>query len=235
MQPTETIIFDCDGVLIDSEMLVCTLVSEELTRLGYPISPRQVVERYAGRPEREILAHIAADWGQPVPKSYREAMSARIHAAFTSELQAIPGVAATLARLRLPVCIASSSGPQKLKLGLSFVGLYTYFALEPEEPGSPDPGPKANIVSAAYVAHGKPAPDVFVYAAGLMRTPVNRCLVVEDSLAGVRAAVTAGMRVFGFTGGSHCPPGHAERLREAGAEHVLAAMEELAQALPQAF
>jgi HAD superfamily hydrolase (TIGR01509 family) len=221
MSDIDLIIFDCDGVLIDSEMLVCTLVSEELTRLGYPITPEQVVERYAGRPEREILALIAADWGQPVPPAYKEATTRRIREAFTSELQAIPEVAATLARISIPICVASSSGPEKLKLGLSFVSLYDYFA--------------PNVVSAAYVAHGKPSPDVFIYAAGTMHTPVNRCLVIEDSLPGVRAAVAAGMRVFGFTGGSHCPPGHAARLLESGAERVLEAMGELEQALPSAF
>lgn len=226
MADTPLIIFDCDGVLLDSELLVCSMVSEELTSLGYAITPAQVVERFAGRPEPEILALIAEDWGRPVPGAYRQAMTRRIEHAFTSELKAIPGVAATLARIRIPICVASSSAPAKLKLGLSFVSLYEYFA--------PDPG-APNIVSAAYVAHGKPSPDVFVYAAGSMRTPVHCCLVLEDSLPGVRAARAAGMRVFGFTGGSHCPPDHAERLLEAGAERVLAAIEELEEALPDAF
>jgi len=226
MAGIDLIIFDCDGVLIDSEWMVCTMVSEELTGLGYPMTPEQVVQRFAGRPEPEILAEIAADWGRPVPPAYREAMTRRIHDAFTSELAAIPGVAATLARIVIPFCVASSSGPEKLKMGLSFVGLYDYFAPDPTAP---------NVVSAAYVAHGKPAPDVFLYAAGTMRTPVHGCLVIEDSLPGVRAACSAGMRVFGFTGGSHCQPGHAERLLAAGAERVLAHMSQLEDALPEAF
>jgi HAD superfamily hydrolase (TIGR01509 family) len=221
MAVVELLIFDCDGVLIDSEMLVCSLVSEELTRLGYPITAEQVVERYAGRPEREILADIAERWGQPVPAAYRENVSARIHRAFTTELQAIPGVAAVLADVRMPVCVASSSAPAKLKLGLEFVGLYARFA--------------PHVVSASYVAHGKPAPDVFIYAAGRMQTAVAQCLVIEDSVPGVCAARAAGMRVFGFTGGSHCLPGHAERLLAAGAERVLAAMGELRAAIPEAF
>ncbi len=223
---TDLIIFDCDGVLIDSEWMVCTMVSEELTRLGYPMTPTEVVERFAGRPEPEILAEIAAHWGRPVPPAYREAMTRRIHHAFTSELEAIPGVAATLAKIRIPFCVASSSGPAKLKMGLSFVGLYEYFAPDPSQP---------NVVSAAYVAQGKPSPDVFIYAAGAMRTPVDRCLVIEDSLPGVRAARAAGMRVFGFTGGSHCRAGHGERLMAAGAELVLASMAALEQAAPEVF
>jgi HAD superfamily hydrolase (TIGR01509 family) len=221
----DLIIFDCDGVLIDSEILVCSMVSEELTRVGYAITPEQVVERFAGRPEPEILADIAEHWGQAVPGSYREAMTRRIHEAFTTELEAIPGVAATLGRIRVPMCVASSSAPAKLKMGLSFVSLYDYFV----------PAGVANVVSATYVAQGKPAPDVFIYAAGWMRTPVERCLVIEDSLPGVRAARAAGMRVFGFTGGSHCSPGHGERLLEAGAERVLGGMEELEGAVPEAF
>lgn len=221
MEEVQLIVFDCDGVLIDSEILVCTLVSEELTRLGYPITPQEVVRQYAGRPEREILADIAERWGRPVPPAYKEAMTRRIHHAYTTELQAIPGVRETLGQITLPICVASSTAPPKLKLGLNFVGLYDFFA--------------PNVVSASYVAHGKPAADVFVYAAGWMRTPVHHCLVIEDSLPGVRAAVAAGMRVFGFTGGSHCTPQHGPALLAAGAERVFGNMSELSQALPEAF
>ncbi len=215
------LIFDCDGVLVDSEMLVCTAVSEELTRLGYPIAPLDVVRRFAGRPEREIMAEVQRDWGQPVPAAYFAAMKQRVHHAFTSELRAIAGAAEVLAELRLPKIVASSSAPAKLEQGLRFVGLFDFFA--------------PNIVSATQVAAGKPSPDVFVFAAGWMRTPVQQCLVVEDSEPGVRAARAAGMRVFGFTGGSHCAPGHAERLLAAGAERVLTHMRELLGAVPSAF
>ena len=215
------LIFDCDGVLVDSEILVCTAVSEELTRLGYPITPHEVVRRFAGRPEREILAEVREDWGQPVPPAYFAAMKQRVDAAFSSELQAMDGVADILARLRLPKCVASSSAMAKLEQGLRFVGLYNHFA--------------PHIVSAQLVARGKPSPDVFIFAAGVMRTAVQSCLVIEDSEPGVRAACAAGMRAFGFTGGSHCGPGHAERLQEAGAERVLAHMRELPAAVPTAF
>src|SRR5207245_2657401 len=92
-----------------------------------------------------------------------------------------------------------------------------------------------NVISASVVARGKPEPDVFVYAAGWMRRPVSECLVVEDSLAGVKAARRAGMRVLGFTGGRHCPPGHGERLLKAGAEAIVAHMSELRRMLPGAF
>ncbi len=215
------LIFDCDGVLVDSEIIVCTAVSEELTRLGYPITPDEVVRRFAGRPEREILAEVQQDWGQPVPSAYFSAMKERVNLAFSSELQAIAGVAEMLAQIHLPKIVASSSAPGKLEQGLRYVGLFDYFA--------------PHIVSAQLVAHGKPSPDVFIFAAGWMRTPVQQCLVIEDSEPGVRAARAAGMRVFGFTGGSHCVPGHGDRLLAAGAERVLSHMRELPEAVPSAF
>ncbi len=217
----ELLIFDCDGVLVDSEVLVCAAVSEELTRLGYPITPADVVRRFAGRPERDILAEVAGDWGRPVPPAYYAAMKTRVNYAFENDLRAVAGTHEVLAALRLPRVVASSSAPAKLEQGLRFVGLHHYFA--------PD------ILSVHRVAHGKPAPDVFIYAAGWMHTPVAACLVLEDSEPGVRAARAAGMRVWGFTGGSHCTPDHGERLMAAGAERVLAHMRELPAALPSAF
>ena len=215
------LIFDCDGVLVDSEIIVCTAMSEELTRLGYPLTPEDVVRRFSGRPEREILQDIALDWGRPVPERYYSAMKERVGRAFASELQAIAGAVETIERMRLPRVVASSSAPHKLEQGLRFVGLYPLFA--------------PNIISVHSVAAGKPSPDVFVFAAGWMRTPVHGCLVIEDSEHGVRAARAAGMRAFGFTGGSHCIPGHAERLLHAGAERVLTHMRELPDAVPSAF
>ena len=217
----DLLIFDCDGVLVDSEFLVCTAVSEELTRLGYAITPEDVVSRFAGRPEREILAEVAEDWGRPVPADYYSAMKHRVDHAFRNELQAVDGALAVLSAVRMRKCVASSSAPAKLAQGLRHTGLYDYFA--------PD------ILSVHSVAHGKPAPDVFIFAAGWMHTPVQRCLVIEDSVPGARAALAAGMRVFGFVGGSHCAPEHGERLLAAGVERVLRHMEELPEALPEAF
>ncbi len=215
------LIFDCDGVLVDSEILVCTAMSEELTRLGYPITPENVVRRFAGRPEREIMREVADDWGRPVPPAYFAAMKERVSRAFESELQAIAGAAEVIGRMHLPRVVASSSAPHKLEQGLRFVGLYPLFA--------------PHIISAHSVAAGKPSPDVFIFAAGWMRTSVHDCLVIEDSEPGVRAACAAGMRVFGFTGGSHCVPGHGERLLQAGAQRVLTHMRELPEAVPSAF
>jgi HAD superfamily hydrolase (TIGR01509 family) len=213
MHDVKLLIFDCDGVLIDSEIVVCRLVSAAFTRMGHALSLEDVIRRFAGRPEREMIAELERDWGRPVPSEYFDQMKASVAAAYATELRAVNGVADVLARIKLPVCVASSSEPHKLRLGLESVGLYERFA--------------PNLVSASYVARGKPAPDVFLYAAGWMRTPVPDCLVIEDSTAGVRAARSAGLRVFGFTGASHCAPGHGDRLREAGAERILSDLGEL--------
>ena len=218
---TGLIIFDCDGVLIDSEIVVCRLVSEEFTRLGHPIPVDEVIRRFAGRPEPEMIAEIEREWGRPVPPEYFEGMKAKVADAYRTELRPVPGVAEALARLRVPFCVASSSAPGKLRLGLETAGLLGAFA--------------GNLVSATYVSRGKPAPDVFLYAAGWMRTPIADCLVVEDSIPGVTAARAAGLRVVGFAGGSHCPGGHADRLIEAGAERVLGRFDELESILPGAF
>lgn len=215
------IIFDCDGVLIDSEILVCRLTSEELTRLGYPISVGDVIARFAGRAEASMMAEIERDWGQPIPPEYFAQIRARIAQSYTTELEAIPEVRETLERIRCKVCVASSSYTEKLQLGLRSTGLLDRFG--------------GNVVSASSVANGKPAPDVFVYAAGWMRTPVANCLIVEDSIPGVRAARAAGMRVLGFVGGRHCGPDHAARLREAGAEDVIEQMSHLEAHVPDAF
>ena len=216
-----TLIFDCDGVLIDSEIVVCRLVSEELTSLGYPVTVTEVISRYAGRPEPAMIADIEQDWGRSVPAEYFPRIKSRVAEAYASELRPVAGIAETLARIRAPVCVASSSAPQKLRLGLEATRLHSWFG--------------ENIVSASYVAQGKPAPDVFIYAAGWMRTQIEHCVVIEDSIPGVEAARKAGIRTFGFVGGSHCPPEHEERLLAAGAELVLRNISDLEQCLPEAF
>ncbi|HEY0785302.1 MAG TPA: HAD family phosphatase [Acidobacteriaceae bacterium] len=209
----DAILFDCDGVLIDSEILVCRIAAEELTELGYPVTTEDVIRRFAGRPDSEMKAEIEAEWGQPLPETYRERVNARTYQAYGSELRIMPGIAEALRELDLPVCVASSSFPEKLELGLRTVGLYDRFA--------------PNVVSATLVPHGKPEPDVFLFAAGWMKTSPMRCLVVEDSVAGVHASKRAGMDVLGFAGGSHCDADHPQRLLDAGASTVFEDMREL--------
>jgi HAD superfamily hydrolase (TIGR01509 family) len=218
---TSLVVFDCDGVLIDSEIVVCRLTSEELTRLGYTVTVEEVIDRFAGRPEREMIAEIESDWGRPVPLAFFDRIRLRIDEAYASELRIMPEIAGVLDRMRIDICVASSSYPAKLALGLRSVGLYDRFS--------------PNIISASFVTHGKPAPDVFIYAAGWMRREVKDCLVIEDSVPGVRAAAGAGMRVFGFAGGSHCRPSLRGRLMDAGAEYVITDFRELEALVPGAF
>jgi HAD superfamily hydrolase (TIGR01509 family) len=215
------VIFDCDGVLIDSEIVVCRLTAEEFTRLGYRVSTEDVIARFAGRPEREMIADVEADWGRRVPEEFFVSIKAKVQQAYATELRIMPGIVDVLDRLGTAACVASSAYPEKLRLGLETVGLYGRFA--------PD------VVSASVVAQGKPAPDVFIYAAGWMRTQIPECLVIEDSVAGVRAARAAGMRVFGFTGGRHCAGGHRERLLAVGAEQVMESFGELQGLVPAVF
>lgn len=211
--PVEGLILGCDGVLIDSETLVCRIAAEELNAMGYSITTEQAIARFAGRPDHEIRAEIEHDWGQPLPADYRERVNARTVDAFATELRIMPGVLEALEQIDLPIAVASSSFPSKLQVRLETVGLYERFM--------------PNVVSGALVAHGKPQPDVFLFTAGWLRISPLRCLVVEDSVAGVTAAVAAGMPVLGFVGGSHCDEGHAERLLSAGARSVFADMTEL--------
>lgn len=211
----DAVIFDCDGVLIDSEIVACRIAAEELTRLGYAITTEQVIERFAGRPDREMRAEIEAEWRNRLPDTYTAQVNERTFAAYGKELRIMPGILEALDHLEVPVCVASSSFPEKLTLGLETVGLRERFA--------------QNIISAALVAHGKPAPDVFLFASGWMKVSPMRCLVVEDSVAGVTAAVRAGMPVVGFTGGTHCGPQHAKLLTNAGASTTFSSMSDLPQ------
>ena len=207
------IVFDCDGVLIDSEVIVAKAYADGLSALGYAISCADMIARFTGVPDREMFEIIEAEWGRPVPASFAHTIKPTIEHVYRSELQAIDCIGEALAEITDPVCVASSSAPDKLELGLQLVGLYERFA--------------PNVFSASQVRRGKPAPDLFLFAAATMGYAPAGCLVVEDSVAGVQAARAAGMKVIGFTGGGHCGPGHAERLREEGAAAVIASMRDL--------
>ena len=207
------VIFDCDGVLIDSEIVVCRIVAEEFTALGFAITVGDVIARFAGRPDGDMRAEIEQEWGRPIPAAYGRQVDARVEEAYAHELQIIPGVVEAIDGLALPYCVASSSGPAKLRRGLEAVGLYERFA--------------ENAISGAVVPRGKPEPDVFLYAAGWLHTAPLDCLVIEDSVHGVSAARKAGIPALGFAGGSHCTPDHGDRLMNAGAIGILRTMFEL--------
>jgi HAD superfamily hydrolase (TIGR01509 family) len=211
--PVDLIIFDCDGVLVDSEVISCRAHADVLTRHGYPITSEQVFERFLGRSTRQANLEVETELGHPLPEAYHGDLQDELFRAFESDLEAIRGIHEVLDVVTQRVCVASSGSHQRMRVSLGSTGLHDRFA--------------PNIFSASQVKNGKPAPDLFLFAAGEMGVPPERCVVIEDSLAGIAAARAAGMTVLGFCGGSHCGAGHAETLREAGADLTFADMHQL--------
>ena len=214
------VIFDCDGVLVDSEPLANQVLAEYLTELGLPHTAAECQARYVGRSIPSIMVDIEKDSGRALPTDFQDELWRRDKEAFAGRLHAIPGVEAEireLARARRPICVASSSAPERIRNSLTVTGLIDYF--------------DGHLFSARQVKHGKPAPDLFLFAASQMKTAPGDCVVIEDSVAGVTAARRAGMRALGFTGGGHCGPGHASRLEAVGAQAVFAEMAALGELL----
>jgi HAD superfamily hydrolase (TIGR01509 family) len=211
--PPGLTIFDCDGVLVDSEIIVCRTYVPYLAELGIEIAAEEIVDRYVGRTAETMIADLESRYGRNLPADFHQSARQRVAAAFETEPMTIEGVDTVLATFQGKVCVASGSGPERVRRCLTLVGLLRYF--EPR------------IFTASQVARGKPAPDLFLFAADKMGVSPRECLVIEDSVHGVAAAIAAEMRVLGFTGGSHCGPGHAERLLAAGAATVFQHMREL--------
>jgi HAD superfamily hydrolase (TIGR01509 family) len=209
----ELVIFDCDGVLVDSESLASAVHARMLASVGIVVSPEQIMRRFTGSTDRAMYAALEEELGRPLPAGHAELTAAEMRAAFQRELSAVRGVADALAVVAQRKCVASNSGLATLKLGLTVTGLIAHFA--------------PHIFSAQMVERGKPAPDLFLYAARQMGVAPAQCLVVEDSGHGVNAARAAGMRVLGFCGGNHCAPGHADALTAAGATLTFADMADL--------
>ena len=216
---SELVIFDCDGVLVDSEPIINRAHAQVLAACGYPITEGALVERFCGMSDAEMRGIIEREWGRALPPSYAEHVGAMIEDGFGRSLIAIAGVAEALDALTVPVCVASSSVPEQIRRKLELTGLLARFG--------------ENLFSATMVARGKPAPDLFLYAAQRLATEPDRCLVIEDSPAGINAAVAAGMTAIGFCGGSHCRPEHGARLQARGAALVIADMRELLPALAE--
>ena len=209
----DLIIFDCDGVLVDSEVISCRAHAETLTRHGYPITAEQVLERFLGRSMRQATLEVEAELGRSLPDDLQSQTYAEIFRLFATSLEATPHIGEALTQIALPVCVASSGPPEKISASLNRGGLYDRFA--------------PHIFSAVQVRHGKPAPDLFLFAAEQMQTLPARCLVIEDSIAGIAGAIAAGMPVLGFHGGSHCRPGYGDGLRAAGAAATFDDMRQL--------
>ena len=210
----DLVVFDCDGVLVDSEVLACRAVADTLAAFGYVVAAESIAERFIGVSNRDMYAALAAETGGALPSDFDAAMKRGALALFERELKAIAGLETMLPQLAVAKCVASSSLPDDLLWKLRQTDLLRWF-------------PPAAIFSTALVARGKPAPDIFLYAADKMGTLPARSIAVEDSAPGVTAAKAAGMATFGFTGGSHCRPGHDARLVAAGADLIFDDMRQL--------
>ena len=183
----ELVIFDCDGVLIDSERIAVRTDVQVLATLGWIMTEAECIERFVGLSDRSIKAAIEAHLGIPLADDWDKQFQSLYRDAFMRELTPVAGVVEALDRITLPTCVASSSSHDKLRFTLGLTGLYERFA--------------GRIFSAYDVARGKPAPDLFLHAAARMGVSPAACAVVEDSRYGVQAARAAGMRAFGFAGG----------------------------------
>ena len=182
----ELVIFDCDGVLVDSERIAVRVESELITSLGWSLTEDDVLRRFVGRSDSYVLGEIERCLDREIP-DWSERYEARLFAAFRSELVAVPGVAEAVDELTVGVCVASSGSHAKMRLTLGLTGLLDRF--------------EGRIFSGTEVTRGKPAPDLFLRAASELGVDPARCLVVEDSKSGVEAARAAGMRSLGFCGG----------------------------------
>ena len=185
--PFELVIFDCDGVLVDSERIAVRVEAELLAELGWPLSQAEIVERFMGRTTEYMDEAIEAQLGSRLPSDWKDRFQRRYREAFAAELVPVDGVLDALDQIAVPTCVASSGSHDKLRFTLGHTGLFERF--------------EGRIFSGYEVANGKPAPDLFLHAATRMGAGPARCAVVEDSLYGVLAARAAGMRVFGYAGG----------------------------------
>jgi HAD superfamily hydrolase (TIGR01509 family) len=214
MQWPDLVIFDCDGVLVDSESIALGQVRDALGKAGLTLTHAEAVDRFLGLSLDSIMQKSEAELSGALPVAFRNDLARDILARFAAELKGIEGVREAVGALTCKVCVASSSAPDRIRLSLSVAGYASLF-----EP---------HIFSATMASRGKPHPDLFLHAARAMETPPERCLVIEDSTPGVTAAVSAGMPVFGFVGGSHFSGlAQAERLRAVGAALIFDDMTQL--------
>lgn len=195
----DLIIFDCDGVLVDSERLSIKIDALFLERIGWPMSEEEIVQRWVGRSDADMQAEIEAHIGRPIPPDIDEEFSRIYREMFDRELAPVDGIREALDAITIPRCVASSGKHDTIRRNLVLTGLSGYFG--------------ERIFSATDVEHGKPAPDLFLLAARTLGAEPSRCAVVEDSVYGVEAALAAGMLPFAYAGG--VTP--AERLSRPGA------------------
>lgn len=213
----DLILFDCDGVLVDSEIIAAEVESKLLRDAGFDITAEDMCIRFAGMDWKSILLTIEKESELPLSASLIDKSEKLLDATLAKRVKIIDGVRYALSKITEQRCICSNSSSRRLDLMLTKVGLKPYF--EDHVYSAKDLGPDRT----------KPKPDIYLHGAKQFDVDPARCLVIEDSVHGTHAARAAGMRVIGFTGGSHTYPTHADRLTDAGAETVISRMIELPQ------
>jgi HAD superfamily hydrolase (TIGR01509 family) len=207
------VIFDCDGVLVDSEILSAQVEAEALSNLGAKVTAADVMQHFLGLTQDALEKRFEQDFGLRLPHDHAKTTAQMLRAAYLTRLDPIPGVREVLETLAIPYCVASNSPPAKLGLGLSVTNLFELVY--------------PNIFCSKLVARGKPAPDLFLHAARTMGVAPSETVVVEDSVVGIKAAKAAGMVAVGFVGGLHHMPPSEEALVAAGADHIAETMEQV--------
>ncbi|HZO92918.1 MAG TPA: HAD family hydrolase [Candidatus Baltobacteraceae bacterium] len=218
--PPDLVIFDCDGVLVDSEPVVTRVESQYFGTLGFTMDEHEMRRRFQGKTVGDVAAAVETQLGRALAPEELYAWGIATASALAESLRAVPGVTDVVDLVRTsgtPVCVASQSPLPRVRLSLAVTNLAAPFG--------------GRIFTASMVARPKPAPDLFLHAAARMDAQPSRCIVIEDSLSGVRAARAAGMRVFGYADGRGFP---AAALADAGAE-VVTSMRALAEALAPAL
>ena len=216
----DLVIFDCDGVLVDSEMLSCRCLIDVLATHGISLDLDQALDLFLGRSTSAVFEYYRA-LGRTIPEQFAAELGAGVRSAFVSALRPIEGVGSVLRDLQVPHCVASSSDIERVSLSLSLTGLAPYF--------------ETRLYTSQMVKRGKPAPDLFLHAAESMRADAHRTLVIEDSVSGVTAGKAAGMTVWGFVGGSHYRSRDGRTLLlEAGADRVFGRMADFWSSEPEA-
>ncbi len=185
----DLVIFDCDGVLIDSEIISSTILISELEAAGVSVTYDYFQRWFLGRSFPKVAESVRRTFQVALPPDFEESYRTRLFHAFSSELKTTPGVTHILANLARPACVATSSTPARVEKSLQLTGLAAFFG--------------KNVFTASEVKFGKPAPDLFYHTARQMQAKPEKCLVIEDSGPGLEAALAAGMIVWRYTGGSH--------------------------------